>query len=1510
MRRIRFWSVPIIILPMAAMLAASVVFLVKEGRYAMTRLPDVVRSAVTQRVNGTVRIGGVETYPFGVRLTDVSIYENDAGSGGPSLQAPEVRVVCSLSDILFRRKDPAASVQRIDVLRPRVILRRAADGTWNVTRLLKPTPARRPSKFAAPIYVLGADVTVRDGKPRAPKVEVNHLTDVDAIVETKSQPSITFRAAANGARGRLRRLALRGTYVTTSHAIDVQLDAEDANAEYFTQYPFHTGVTALSGMGDVRVSLSKPAKDRPLEYDAHVRLSGASMRVPLFRRPATGVSGEVRIAKDAVDLDLQGRVGSSPVRVTGCVADLKHPYLALHIRSDSANLREVIGLSNWSGALRTARLPASGSVDAQLYGQTKSLAASFSVFAPSFGIGPFEATDVRGHGSYAAHRIVIDQISCRSYGGFMQASGLADLSKVSGINLNGSGSGIRLGLVPRLGDQGVTGATSGDINFAWHPGDLRVSYDGRLRDCRARALRFDDGVARGEYHNGDISIDELSARAFRGAVTASGEIDRDGSMNLRVSGADINLGQLGGQTKRLPIVGRAQFSGSVRGTVASPVFDGGIEAYRTVISGVEIERAVARLIASRQSVDLSRLTIYDGPGRVKVSGRILNPLAMAPGLHLKLGIDYLNVDKLADAAGFSVMPGGRLNADLTISGTPRGPRVEGAVRVQDASYGGVDVDSAGAKVEYWNRSIHAEKLEVRAAEAVLTGRCDIGGDRSISGDFAAHGVPLARLAAMAHSSVSPSGAIDVSGRVTGTMRDPRVEAAVEARHFVLNGQSFTGLHGKAVWANGTVLAREIGVKDGDSSLDVPELNYSSSDRTVTLQASAHGWEGGKLVAMLEACPSLGRTDGRNAGVCGVLSKIPRPFSGVIDADVKGSVRLADDGPAPDISVDLSVGDMKYGHSSLESLKLAGSWHDRTINLDRLDVIDGDTNVSADGSYNPSQLALRLDAHNLNTDVLREWVRLPDNFSGRADVTIVAGGSPSSPSAEAYVELVDPVLSGIKFDRLRARLSAAPDQSGTPGQDRIDINEVTLALGSHDFKASGYVPVDWKRFTIPAEAPIFLESKLDADNLKLLSAITGLSVENGAGGSFGGSIRLAGSISAPKLDGDLTWRNGLVHLPRISSDLTKIDADIVLSGSSITIAKLNGASSDGGGFSIDGGVSFTGMRPSLNLGVSARDLRIAGRNITNVYDEDVSAQISGALKVTGDLRKPLIAGSLSVPSGTITLPNKPAKPREPVRLAYDPRFDGKVSLGRDVRIRSARLKTPLYGNLSVVGTLSGPVVDGVIDISDGSIAFPMRSFKILPGSSLQVHLGAFQAPVMQVDMQAQSRITAGSPLGQSKPYTIVMAARGPLDKLSTSFSSSPPGLSEDDIVGLVTGQQQLQQILTGNGKGEIAKELSGLFSTAMMPTVFDPIERAFEKALGFEEFALDMGYQEPLRLTIGDSLWGGLHLSYSAVLGARPDYVDNLYQLRLSYRFKHGLEMGIETDQKNDIGFIAEGRMRF
>ena len=178
--------------------------------------------------------------------------------------------------------------------------------------------------------------------------------------------------------------------------------------------------------------------------------------------------------------------------------------------------------------------------------------------------------------------------------------------------------------------------------------------------------------------------------------------------------------------------------------------------------------------------------------------------------------------------------------------------------------------------------------------------------------------------------------------------------------------------------------------------------------------------------------------------------------------------------------------------------------------------------------------------------------------------------------------------------------------------------------------------------------------------------------------------------------------------------------------------------------------------------------------------------------------------------------------------------------------------------------------------------------------------------MLVDVQAEGRVSSRA-MGRSRSYKILLSASGPVEDMSFDFSSSPPNLSDQTIVALLAGPPQFQQALEEGGSSELGQA----FSSALIATVFRPVEEAFQNALGLDEFELEMGYDEPLRVKIGDRIFNKFYVDYTRVIGTpQITYTDVLEEIKLSYRLRRALELQISTDQDREMSLGVEGRVRF
>jgi hypothetical protein len=320
----------------------------------------------------------------------------------------------------------------------------------------------------------------------------------------------------------------------------------------------------------------------------------------------------------------------------------------------------------------------------------------------------------------------------------------------------------------------------------------------------------------------------------------------------------------------------------------------------------------------------------------------------------------------------------------------------------------------------------------------------------------------------------------------------------------------------------------------------------------------------------------------------------------------------------------------------------------------------------------------------------------------------------------------------------------------------------------------------------------------------------------------------------------------------------------------------------------------------------------GRNLSGTYDEDAKARINSELKITGQIKSPVVSGNVSIPSGFVSLghPGKPEPVPAPAHATLNPAFNVNVSLGKDMVFVSGQVKAPLYGKISVAGTLATPAVDGEIDISDGSISFPMSQLRLMPGSVMAVHLSSVQRAPVMLDFKAQGQIVDINSFGQRKRYAITMESKGPMDSLSSTFTSSPTGLSSERIVSLLTGQGQLEWLFAKGREKDVSQEIGGIVSAAMAPGVFHPIEQAFQTMFGLDQIGLNVPYTGTVQVTLGNPIWDNGYLSYSQYLGPRPEYEESLYELKLSQKLSESLDLYIKTEQEHRSTIGMEGKVRF
>lgn len=259
-----------------------------------------------------------------------------------------------------------------------------------------------------------------------------------------------------------------------------------------------------------------------------------------------------------------------------------------------------------------------------------------------------------------------------------------------------------------------------------------------------------------------------------------------------------------------------------------------------------------------------------------------------------------------------------------------------------------------------------------------------------------------------------------------------------------------------------------------------------------------------------------------------------------------------------------------------------------------------------------------------------------------------------------------------------------------------------------------------------------------------------------------------------------------------------------------------------------------------------------------------------------------------------------------RLPDSPAFDINLVVGNSVQLVSSNLRATITGDIALGGTPHSPVISGKLFTRSGNITFPNARARLESG---EITISARRDPVtdmlrMRVDIDVVAR-------GRTGRYDITLRVRGPLDTgegstqdLRVDISSNPP-LSSDEAFARLLGTAALNSNELRGQDETYARALVGFLSGPL----FSGLERSLERSLGLDSIALDYRIDEPIGIEIGKAIGDRLYISYRRAL-SRGAGERTPFDLRIDYRIKGDLQIGLETDENRTNRITLRRSWRF
>jgi autotransporter translocation and assembly factor TamB len=1224
------------------------------------------------------------------------------------------------------------------------------------------------------------------------------------------------------------------------------------------------GAVGTSGM-DVPSRIEKfdaAVAIRSNEDELTVDIDRASLRAAEPNVGINAMSGVIRRTRNQLTFDnVAIRTEESSLRVNGTVRNIEgsSPVVNLKASSDKLALNEMAKL-----------LP-------RLRGYA--LQPAFDVAAR----GPADRMDVDL--SFRDPRLgtVTADLTLDTTAPMRRATGSAHADHLNVQALVRDGAG-RPGLA-----SDITGDTRFDLTLPEGSRPVRGSYSVDIDRVRIAGYDARRVVGTGRIDGTTIRVD-ARGDAYGGHATAAGTV-RAGAplaLDLRGRASGVNLRNLPAIAKVPAATSNLQFNytlsarglafrgtatfdqSTVAGATIAPgatgtfAFGDGVPTYtaKGEVTGLDVQRAGQEFSIPAIATDRYR-SVINGPFDVSGSGGGRYPLTldvtgtlvesqifgasfprmdvttnlMAGNARVKTvgtfsGLDPAVITGDARIAGTLT---GSVDADTTIRAYAGGVTVDsvdtaGRVELARSTVGKLTIDSAVIDGNYSNREGQLTRLQVTGSDLNVTASGAIALNETGASNLALHAdtPSLDRIGELVGQPLK--GAVVVDGTVTGNAR--------------------------ALKADGTLTGSNIGQGDNEAlsltstfSATVPDLQLAQA--RVQANSSATFLEiGGQKINELTAETTYAQSQ---------LDFKGNAREGRRELTAAGSVLLHPD------HQEIHINDLALRAEQVEWRTPAGAAAAVRYGKDRVEVknlqlTNGEQHITADGVVAGLDSVLKVHAENVDVAQLDTLLlgdgRLAGRFTGDAEIS----GSLREPTVSSNFTLAQGAFRTFKFEALTGTVDYT--QTGVAMDVRLQQTPAAWIT------AKGIAPLTLFQPTPPGLDP-HDESRIGGVvDIQVASSQIDLGVVQGltpyvtnVAGTLQANVHVTGSGYDPHADGAIEVRGGAFAIPELGTSYSGLDTRIELKPDVVTVQQFKILDSRGFPMTVGGTLAVHERAVgAVNITLQSDDFEVIDNRIADL-------KLDAQLKITGEIRKPRLEGTVDVENGTVHLaelleattatpyaveatdlaiagadeaarsvpPDAPKKPEQPTlfsALELDVNLnvpDNLVLRGNSLRPANAPIdigdvNVTVGGEVRVQKAAGASVrLLGDVDTVRGNYTFQGRRFEILRDGHLRFDGDDELNPTLNIRAR---RIISG--------VETFVRVQGTMQQPELSFSSNPP-LDQADILSLIVFNTPINEL--GEGQQVSLTERATALAGGYLAT---GLSRSISNALELDEFEIQAG----------------------------------------------------------------------
>lgn len=1238
----------------AAILGLSSIVGASINPMAQTYIAPMVKEQVNNVINGSIDYDSLRINWNGdVVLTDVTIKDRDGHLVGTAQEVAVGVKLSSLPKIVGGNTSGATAISSVIVEAPDFHIWQLADGSWSITKLVKPSDPNKSGTFDGSVTINDGRVALRtkDGIKR----NVENLDGTMAL-DMSGMSKGAFTADVDGSA-----ITLNGKIdMNNVSNFDLFVQADEIDTAGIMSFvPLRKDLSVTSGkLQDLHLNLKSEDGKYIMSGNVGFKgLTGTYKRGNTIYNITDG-TGRIMLNNDQIVISRSSwRVNDQVTKINGLVTLGKdEEYLNLNVVADKVDLEAItdVGVSGIvGGRAHIGGTTVAPRVDATI--------ASDGISYNGYYIDRLQGDIVYDNGLVRTDdvRLSVGEGSAKVKGQYVVDTGDFDTTiKIQNLPL---GTFTKDMISP------VTGNIDGEMRILGKNNqvtDVVGSVKGRQIGIRGVVV----DTAKANFTHADNSTNMTVVGIIGdGALSGYGYI-QNGNIDATISGNALPLTALSliiGQD----VDGTLNTSFAIQGTLDNPNVMGTVWGQEVHYKGARFNNIHGDIKLDNHILTITNGHIGDGDGGYDVNG------------WYNLNTDVLDLNAKARAARIEnvirtvtdVPITGWFETDNHITGTAANPIIEGRAHLWDGSAYGKLVTNAFAKYNYQNDTLELYRFDIEGYGATITGGGTVSKE-AINIDFEGKKIDMGRL--LINTDYKVDGLLSGRGQITGSVDNPQFNGYISSDALSVNGELLNDIHGR-VYADKSVV-------------NVQDFTFAEAD------GGRYTAKGG--MKFDDSRQLFGVLDVTNGSVKNLLTLLDRSNEH-IDGKLNGSVEIGGTRDNPSVNVtgkinDVSIDEKIVGDATIDASLANRKFKVTTLKLpvdEGLIAIGGTMDLDGQADL---QVALK------DVDIVPFLPLMGKDIQATGWVTGVVNitGETKNPKVELSGAVESGSFNGVGIDEGFV-LATMQDQV-------IQIQRIQGAKSGYKLSVYGKIPLA-AIFTsgyIPANDSKSMDVTIDFNeaDMAVIPLLT-TSVKE-ATGPLKGTVHITGTIDQPEAYGTVSVRNGTMKLASVENQITGIDGDLIFSGQQGDFqSRINmGKGSAGLAAKVNwSGHTLTNYKAAVQL----EDLE--------VRSEYVRGPLNGELYIADRDGLPTLIGTLNLEKIQFKIPLS----LQSSESTKDMGVDVTVHAGKGVRLYDRTLYNMfISGDVHFGGSLQNPTASGQFDVRNGTFKYLSHVFNITKGNA--------------------------------------------------------------------------------------------------------------------------------------------------------------------------------------------------